>query len=493
MQHFGSVSLAPFLGFQGFGFRGGLIISMQSCLLNTWMQHFGSLAPSRVSLAPFVGFRVSGWAHNSIPASWTRECNILAHMRLPEFHCCTHYAALACQATALSDPRTSKRTARKKAANHADTRKPPGDGGRGRWPVGSGGGRCGSRWLGAKRLLVWCVFAFFSGKSKAKGKSKGKSKGKAESIKELDAGYPESPRQRYFDVLIFSQSKDLWRQTSFTPDNFYYKEQKTQTQRRKKSKHRKTRTRKHQRNAITPKKQTDKRSYTRHSLWQSTQKLNAKTQPQTQKNTNAEKHKHKNTQKHNHTKNANTNTEKQTQTQNTKTQTRKQENTTTQKTQTQTQTQTQKHKRANSEKHKHANTPKHNHTKNANTQTQKNTNIQKKTQPHKVLQSATLYYKVLLQYYSLLQSTILYYSVLQSTTKYYSSTTPVLLQYYSVLQSATRCYSSPLYYKVLFQHYSVIQSTTPVLLWTPPYYLWLGALYLKCHVWRGLFMRVVFH
>ena len=77
----------------------------------------------------------------------------------------------------------------------------------GRWAVAvadavAGGSAQRDSWFGV-------FLPFFSGKSKAKGKSKGKSKGKAESIKELDAGYPESPRQRYFDVLIFSQSKDL--------------------------------------------------------------------------------------------------------------------------------------------------------------------------------------------------------------------------------------------------------------------------------------------
>ena len=158
----------------------------------------------------------------------------------------------------------------------------------------------------------------------------------------LDAGYPESPRQWYFDLLI-SQSmgtfytgqllqqniftpgtldnfytRHLWHQTTFTTNNFYT------------------------RHPFTP-----DIFYTRRLLHQTPltpgtfynrQFLQERAQKHKHKNTKTQKHKHANTEKHKHTK-----------TKNTDAQTPKNTNTQTHKKHQNTDTQTQK-------THKHTNT-----------------------------------------------------------------------------------------------------------------------------------------
>ena len=158
----------------------------------------------------------------------------------------------------------------------------------------------------------------------------------------LDAGYPESPRQWHFDLLI-SQSmgtfytgqllqqniftpgtldnfytRHLWHQTTFTTNNFYT------------------------RHPFTP-----DIFYTRRLLHQTPltpgtfynrQFLQQRAQKHKHKNTKTQKHKHANTEKHKHTK-----------TKNTDAQTPKNTNTQTHKKHQNTNTQTQK-------THKHTNT-----------------------------------------------------------------------------------------------------------------------------------------
>ena len=91
------------------------------------MQLLGSPAPPRASLAPAVGFRssravrvstVSGWAHSSIPAPSTRECSILAHLRLQES---------TQKRTAHTVPATSNRWPKDRSEPPDDTRETPGD------------------------------------------------------------------------------------------------------------------------------------------------------------------------------------------------------------------------------------------------------------------------------------------------------------------------------------------------------------------------------
>lgn len=45
-----------------------------------------TVAPTHTFGLGFRGCGVLGWAHDSIPAAWTRECSLLSHLRLAESH-----------------------------------------------------------------------------------------------------------------------------------------------------------------------------------------------------------------------------------------------------------------------------------------------------------------------------------------------------------------------------------------------------------------------